>query len=680
MILGLDFETYSTADLKKVGVEAYAEHPSTGVHCAVFRRVTRPGDTGQVAVWTPFEPALPQWVIEHVRSGALLLAHNAGFERAVWRAIFHRYAPVPRPEQWRDTQLLAAVVGLPRGLEGLAAALGAPPKDMAGNKLMRSVSRVVDGNPPALTPQEWKELIAYCEQDVDTMLSCWWRLPKLSRELQAEVEEHDRINARGVCIDLALARDMSACAARREAEIAVQVFEATGSLLGTNNVPLLTDWLRDHGVVLPKVVRKRADGSMHASESVDRASIAKILKRPDLPANVRHVLLARIESGRMSSLAKAAKAPTVVSRDGRLRNALRFAQATTGRWSSDLLQMHNLARPTAVFKAVAPGFVEAIRALDIERAGCLHPVLEGLSFMLRSMVVAAPGFELVGGDWSAIEARVNAWCAGQLNKVELFRAYDATAGRPAAERREFDPYVRAAADVQSDDRQLGKFCELGLGYGMGAIKFRDTCANNGLLLELKRAREVQRAWRKANPAIVQFWSDIEDACRAAIASPGTPVPVGRVRVSATPSVLMIHLPSGRSLHYWRPHVRTVTKKIETVDDEGNVETREFTVDELRFFTPVGGKMAVEATYGGKLTENVVQAIARDILAAALLRLAAHGGYPVVLHVHDSIVAEVPEGTGSVDEFCTIMSQPPAWMGENPVPLAVDGYRAKHFKG
>lgn len=680
MILGVDFETYSALDVKKVGAEAYAEHPSTGVHCAVFRLVTGPGDTGQSWTWTSFAPGIPMWIVEHIRSSKRLLAHNAGFERAIWQAIFHRYAPIPAASQWRDTQNNAAVVGLPQGLEGLAAALGAPPKDMAGNKLMKDLAKVKDGRVPVPTPGQWAALTAYCAQDVDTMLSCWWRLPKLSAVLQAEVEAHDRINARGVCIDLALARDIAACAKRREEEIGLQVFEATGSLLGTNNVPLLTDWLREHGIPLPKIARKRADGSMHSTESVDRASIAKVLKRPDLPAAVRHVLLARVESGRMSSLAKAAKAPTVVSRDGRLRNALRFAQATTGRWSSSGLQLHNLARPTSVFKSVAPGFTEAVRAQDIARASCLHPVLEGLSFMLRSLVVAPPGFELIGGDWSAIEARVNAWCAGQDDKVELFRAYDATVGQPAAERREFDPYVRAAADVQSDDRQLGKIAVLGLGYGMGAIKFRDTCANNGLLLDLKRAREVQRAWRKANPAIVQFWSGIEDACRTAIETPGAPVSVGRVRVSATPSVLMIHLPSGRSLHYWRPHVRTVTKKIDTVDEDGNVIVREFTSQELRFYTPVGGKMAVESTYGGKLTENIVQAISRDILAAALLRLADHGGYPVVLHVHDSIVAEVPEGTGNVDEFCAIMAQPPAWMGENPVPLAVEGYRARHFKG
>lgn len=305
--------------------------------------------------------------------------------------------------------------------------------------------------------------------------------------------------------------------------------------------------------------------------------------------------------------------------------------------------------------------------------------LEVMSWSLRSILAAAPGHEIIGADFSAIEARVLAWLAGQEDKIEVFRVFDSKSHLPKTEQLPFDPYVIAANKIESNDRQLGKVSELALGYGMGPIKFADTAKVYGIKLGLKEARRITLLWRKANAAIVELWTGLEEAAHATMATPGVVRSVGAfLRVASTKDCLMVQLPSGRAIRYWRPSVRTVTKKIKTVDEEGLIVEMERESRELSFFTPGPNavSMVTESTYGGKLVENVTQAVARDLLAYAMLEL--DDRYPVVVHVHDSIASEVPEGTGSVEEFCSIMASPPVWAPG--LPLAASGYRDKRFRG
>lgn len=294
--------------------------------------------------------------------------------------------------------------------------------------------------------------------------------------------------------------------------------------------------------------------------------------------------------------------------------------------------------------------------------------LEAVSNWLRSIIVAAPGHELIAADFNAIEARVLAWLAGE----------SAVLGALADPAR--DVYVEAARTVGSQDRWLGKLCALALGYSMGAIKFATTAASQGIVLPLKEARRITFAWREANQNIVSLWSKLEDACRAAIASRGVVIPVGEfLRVAANKECLQIRLPSGRVIRYWRPSVRTVTKKIQTVDEDGEIVEVERETEEIRFWTSGANAvdMMPESTYGGKLVENVTQGISRDLLGEALLRLES-AGYPVVVHVHDSIVSEVTMGSGSVEQFCSIMETRPSWAAD--LPLKCEGYRGVRFKG
>jgi DNA polymerase len=308
----------------------------------------------------------------------------------------------------------------------------------------------------------------------------------------------------------------------------------------------------------------------------------------------------------------------------------------------------------------------AVFAGDLQGALEISPnLLEALSWMLRSLITAPPGKDLIGGDYSSIEARVLSWMADQQDKLKLFHAGA-------------DIYMVAAKNAGSADRQFGKVQELALQYGMGVKTFRDTAANFGITIDLKTAWKVHQAWRKNNLPLVMFWERIETAALRAVLG-GEPQEVGPLRLHADKQCLYIRLPSGRALHYWRPHIREAVRQIETVNSEGEIKQKDVRMTELRFYTAGADRkgMDLESTYGGKLAENVTQAVSRDLLAAALLRL-DQTTYDVVLHVHDSVVSEVPKGTGSVLEFEDLMATNPGWA--SGLPTAVKGYRSDYFLG
>ena len=665
-ILVIDYETQSLADIAD-GAAAYAQHETTRVLCGVFLLAR---DTGEelVSCWTPAAP-LPAWAVRHVAAGGLTLAHNHSFESCINRYTLRGAFPMPA-EHWRDTLQIAAALGLPLSLAGLGAAIGAKvAKDDEGHELMLRLSKIrrVKGKlvAPEVTPADLERLLAYCETDVRSTLECWRRLPALPPdELRMMAVDH-RINERGVALDFTLAARMRGLAAARREQIAGEVWRITEDLTDVSSPPALIRYAREHGVAVPKVLRKPANGEKRMSESLDRAAIDELLARTDLPDAVRGTLLLRVEAGRVTSLAKLARLEEVANADGRARWLLRYAKATTGRWASEILQLHNLPRPTKAFSQWSSLALDAVERGDIDRLAAIHPVLEALSFLLRALVVAPRGRVLFGGDYAAIEARIVAWLAGQEDVLQLFAAGT-------------DVYVADAAAIGSDNRNLGKACRLGLGFQMGAVRFVDSAAKHGVEVTPARAKEVVTSWRDANPRIVQLWSDLETAFAEAHRARGGTFPVGpRLLVHGSPENVRVELPSGRSLYYWRPHERPARKKVKVVSAEGLVEEIEIETVEQRYFTRRGADMVVEGTYGGHLTENVTQAVARDLLRDALIRLDATA-YDVVLHVHDSIAAERDAGTGSVPEFCAIMAGREPW-GQS-LPVAVEGYTSGRFKG
>jgi DNA polymerase len=619
---------------------------------------------------------LPESIVEWVTNDGVLLAHNAAFEMAIWEHILTPEFGWPKPKlrQWRDTQAAAALANLPLSLEGLAGIYkSAAQKDMEGSALMRSVA-VANADPdtdgylyPAMTDDQMTALMDYCEADVEATLNVWFRLPSMpDHELEAwHVDQ--KINHRGVCIDTDFVGHLALMAERRKLQLGNDVFRITGSLLANStSTPSLKAWLKEEGVELPVTERKEG-GATREVETLNKVAVNEMLARDDIEGAVREVLTNRVEANKSASLAKLKRVPNMIGSDGRLRGALRYSVAHTGRWASSGIQVHNLPKDKRdpehrdrVLGYIREGSLDKLVATETRP-------LEAMSESLRAMIVAGAGKDLIGADYAAIEARVLAWLADDAALLDLFRSGA-------------DIYVKAAEDVGSDSRQLGKVCTLALGYGMGPIKFASTATSWGVPLDLKEARRVQRAWRDANSNIVNFWFELETAVRNAIENRGVKYEVGKLAVAADSRCLVIRLPSGRSIRYWRPRLRRATRMIPCVTPEGQIEERELDVSEIQFYTVGSNKsrMVQETTYGGKLVENVTQAVARDLLAHALVNLEAKG-FPVVLHVHDSVVAEISHSdTRTVDEFCYHMTELPEWAFGCPV--TAEGYRSLMFQG
>jgi len=680
-ILGIDFETYSAMDVTQCGSDAYASHETTGIHCAVLGDWVGPCDPKELIRWFPGDE-LPAWAVRHVRSGGPVLAHNWTFEHSIIRYLLSReYGwPLVKPGQWLDTAQIAAVFSLPRSLEALGKVIGAPvEKDMVGNALMLKHCRVRKSKAtggwdyPKPTPEEIKRIGLYCERDVVSMVGCYYKLPRPTRT-EVRVMQVDReINDRGVFLDQSFAAKMHVLVKARAKQLDRAVFELTGDLIGLTGVPALKRWLVLMGVEVP-VVKERKKGKVTEKETLDKAAVGRLIASPETPTLVRQVMEMRRESAKTTSLAKLDRVPQIVSADGRLRFALLYGGAHTLRWSSKGLQVHNLAKVDYTLPG-EPKSAGVQRAADIRAAvlrGSLDDlgaiwanVLQALSMQLRSVLVAAPGKELIGADYSAIEPRVLAWLAGELGVLDAFRA-----GR--------DVYVEDAAKFGSTDRQLGKVRVLSLGYQMGVASLAARGADAGFHLSLKEWKAAHTNWRENNPRIVQFWSDLEEAFGTALDNPGTHVPIGEhLTMICGKEVLRIVLPSGRSLHYWRPRRRRGTRTVEIVTKEGVLEERVIKTNELVFLKAGGGGMMPETTYGGKLAENITQAISRDLLASGQIRF-AETCYPIVLHVHDSLIAEVDKGAGDVEEFSSLMAESPAWA--HGLPVEAEGYRSRHFQG
>lgn len=680
-ILSCDIETKSVADLIRIGAWAYASDESTDVYCVVFGYAESADGPYVYTVWEPGD-ALPQDVVDFILAGGTVLAHNASFEVAIWRLILEpKYGfPPLELDQVADTQVLGVSMNLPMSLEGLAKVLGCSvQKDKEGKALMLKMCKLVEVGPGKWanahdTPANRARLVIYCRDDVGATLDCFYRLKPLDVTEALVYLVDKRINARGVFLDRGFAEDCMSVVMARKAELDGEVLTGLTDwraihIKDSRNPAALKVFLKEHGVEIPTRTRKKKEGGRMVykkSESTDKSAVAEMLARTGLHEDVRVVLTNRLESTKATSLSKLGRVDSMVGFDGRLRFALRYCFAHTGRWTSSGLQVHNL--PKDKLEELGGVVRAALRERDLEAIKFLADrPLEAISSCLRSILRAAPGKELIAADFSAVEAVVVAWLSGQEDVLAVMRSGQ-------------DIYVKAAHDVGSTKRALGKVCTLALGYGMGVLTFVTTAANWGVPLELKEAHRIQKAWRRANDCIVGFWKDIEEAAKGAVTHPGTAFYAGRIKAIASEGVLGLVLPSGRVLYYWKPSIVMAESVIKIVDAEGVIEEKTIMREELRFYT-VGkdkGSMVLESTYGGKLAENVTQAVARDLLAEATVRIDRVAPYEIVMHVHDSIAAEVPKGAGDVDDFCRLMAELPKWA--KGMPLTAEGYRSTRFEG
>jgi DNA polymerase len=651
-------------------------------------------------IWVPGDPVPSAVRVSHGDRDCEFRAFNAAFERIVWKYVLvPRYGfPELPDDKWVCTMVEAAALGLPMSLEAAAKVLGLDvEKDMDGRRLMLQMAKPrrprKDEDPDALLwwddEDRRQRLYAYCKQDVQVEQAVADKLRRLS-PMEREVYLLDqRVNDRGVYIDMPLVRAAGDLMARATSVADEEMAALTGGAVDavTKHADLRL-WLNDQGVEVDSVAK----------------DIVRDLLADELDPAVRDVLQVRADAGK-SSTAKLAAMELAVDEDDRARGLYQYHGAGTGRWSGRRVQGQNLPRPT--FKP--DPFIPLVMAGEYDLIEMDQPVPVVVSNMLRSMLRAAPGRVLRQGDYGQIEARVLAWIAGQEDLLALFAA----GGKIYEEMGAFIfnvPVDQVGPD--SFERQVGKNTILGCGFQMGADRFAEQaqeqtgivldrgecvircracgreetrCGGQPLTLKCchKEDREVEwvredvsakavNGYRDKNDRIKAFWPAINDAAIRAVAEPGTVQCVGRndgVRYTKRGPYLWCRLPSGRFLAYAKPQLGQ-RRLPEPWDDVKKTAVSYLTVNSV---TRKWGRVW---TYGGHLTENVVQAMARDLMASAMLRL-EKAGYPIVTHTHDEIVCECDPDEGSLEEFLKLMKRRPRWA--RGLPVAVGGYESDRYK-
>ncbi len=656
-MLIVDFETRSKANLSDLGGRLYAEHPTTEVLCACF---WDPED-GRVD-WVPGQ-GFPwhESAFRHVHVDGVL-AHNANtFDRHIWRRLGW-----PEPPRWADSAEWARRAGYPSAkLEWLGENLLGRPKDMVGNKFTIGLSRVRpkdtkagakrgDYYTPVIDAATRARVVEYCWSDVELLRDL---VPILSEwdDLGAENDVLDVdhvINDRGFCFDVDLARVLLDF----DAFVGEAACDAAGVLASVVRAPVqFAKALAALGCPVPNAQKETIEPlTHHADPRVAALAKARLA--------ISSICKGKLEAGLDR-----------VSADGRLRDLVGYYGAHTGRWSGRALQPHNLPKPgkedilprvSELPPKPARALIEAAVEADIRalRAEDPHPALRSghVPVLLRACITAPPGRTLLVADYSAVEARGLSWAARDEASLTGFRTpgycpYRAIAGRLFG--------VADPSTIPKDDwrRQFGKQLELGLGYGMGWRKFHDNAAENGvdwalLKHEFKITPEsAVGLWREVRWPVVDLWHDLQHAATEAVY--GRASEVGPFQWARVDQDVWCLLPSGRPVVYHRMHA--VKGKYGP---------------ELRYY----GRKGVEYTYGGKLTENLVQAMCRDLLGHALVECERAGLCPV-LHVHDEIICEVEaaqaeDGLGLLE---LIMTTPPDWA--EGFPIGVEGFIAPRYR-
>ena len=666
MIIHGDFETRSEVDLKEVGLDVYARHPSTDVWCFGWAR----GDESP-HIWFPTMHYDDLW--EGGLEGITIVAHNAPFELAIWNHIcVPRYGwPPLRPEQTRCTMAMAYAMALPGSLENASAALGlTQQKDMAGHRLMMQMSR-----PRAVEPDgtvvwwddfdKQMQLAEYCKQDVRTEQALCKRLLQLSPSEQALWELDYKINQRGIYVDRTAVTTAMWVVKKEVDRLNGEMQRATnGEVCAATEVATMTKWIQSCGVPI---------------EGLAKADVIDALKLDYVPEDVRKALLIRQEAGKTST-AKLHTMVTCLNDDHRARGLLQYHAAGTGRWGGRRIQVQNLPRPSIPHETIEQ-VIDVLTHASIDEAhamitACFDRPMTVISDCLRGMICAAPGHELMAADFANIEGRVLAWLAGEQWKLDAFTAYDQKKGPDIYKLGYAKSFRIPVEEVTKDQRFIGKVQELALGYQGGVGAFQTMARGYGVVVSDTLANEIKTAWRDAHPSVVRFWYALEDRAQKAVRSPGEVFALGdvgrKISFLVKGSFLFCKLPSGRVLTY--PHPKL--KPIMTPWGEEKEQVHYMSVDGKT------KKWQETHTYGGKLAENVTQAVSRDILADAMLRVEAHG-YPIVMHVHDEIVVEgpiIPEGVGithSLRNFETLVAQVPAWA--TGLPIAVEGWRGLRYR-
>ena len=642
VLMGIDIETYSSAPLPKCGVYRYCDAPDFEILLFSYAFDDEPVQTIDLASGE----TLPPEVISALKEPDVIkTAYNAQFERVCLSRYLGHWLD---PHQWRCTMVMAAYLTLPGRLADAAGALGTTEKKMEeGKDLIRYFSvpckptKTNGGrtrNLPADAPEKWAVYRQYNAQDVGTERAIRrvlekYPLPEQEWELYALDQQ---INDRGVRVDKKLVKNAIAV----DAVFAQAAYQRAKELTGLENpgsVNQLKAWLADQDMPMESLARKIVQEKAAQTEGI-----------------VSELLNLRLELSK-TSVKKYEAMARCVCRDGRIHGMMQFYGASrTGRFASRILNMQNLPQNHLPDLDLAR---ELVKTGDEELLDTLFASVPGtLSELIRTAFIPKDGCRFLVSDFSAIEARVLAWLASEEWVLEEFRGkgkiYEASASRMFHIPQE--SIVKGNPNYEY--RQKGKQATLSCGYGggVGALKAM------GAKMPEAEMQPLVDAWRAANPNIVAFWGALDRAARTVIRRK-TSARVGKVILYWQDDKMFMRLPSGRNLCYQSPHF---------------TENR-FGSDAIGYYAPnAAGQMVVQETFGGKLAENATQAIARDILAHALLML-EKSGYPVVFHVHDEAVIEMPIGQGSLEEACRLMAITPDWAKD--LPLRADGYECAYYR-
>lgn len=622
----LDLETRSGVDLKKSNVYRYVTDPDFAILMIAWCY----GDSPVSVATAPDQiDAAISVLLSAQASGATLVAHNSSFERvsiSAARGLDVGNGELLPVEDWDDTMPLAAEHGYPQSLEMLAQALGGEKKDTAGTRLINLFSKPKRGggfNTEADKPEEWTQFVEYCRQDVEVLRDVYRKLPGWPTEMERRAWQADqRINDRGIHADRQLAELAVEAGEVNKVEQELELFTLTGVENPASTQQMLA-WAESARLDLP---------------NLQAATVTEALARDGLDPQHRRVLELRQELALVASK-KYIAALDRLGADDRLRGSFQFFGAHTGRWAGRGVQLQNL--PSATIKPEPGESVDAaIAAAVLDLKLGLGSDAHTLKALVRAMFTGP--FTVV--DYSAIEARVVAWLAGEQWALDAFEA-----GR--------DIYVETAERMSSAGNQLtrkeGKVAVLALGYngGVGSLRAMGAEGTDGYL------QGLVTQWREANQNIVGLWAEVENAFRHGDRDAGD-----RIHVERDDETRRVRLPSGRAVTYHRVGQKWVNNQWGS------------RVKQLSFADPKRFP-ARQDTYGGRLVENLTQAVARDIIAEAVVRL-QDAGHDVVGHVHDEILVE-GAGPGYAEEISAIMTESTAW--SEGLPIAAEGFSAPRYR-
>lgn len=643
-LIFLDFETFSTRDLPLVGAHKYAR--DAGIYCMGYAI-----NDGSVSLWKNTDP-LPEDFLEAMRGEHRLIAHNAHFEMLLWEHVLTPCYGFPmfKPENFVCTMAEAYAMALPGSLEKCALALGLDAqKDMKSSRIAVQVSqpRSIDPKTGAITWWEdmakFEILYKYCKQDVEVQRQIYKRTLRLSdSERRIWLKDYE-INKRGVYCDLPLIEKAIELVEKEKTRLDERMALITNrSVASCNATSQIVNFLRSEGLEV---------------ESIAKSEVIKLLSQP-LSERAKECLELRQEAAK-SSTAKLISMKNRADDDNRMRGLYQYWGARTGRFSGRGPQPQNFPR-----NIYGDADVEKIVSLitKSELDGQYGPNMSAVSSILRAFITASPGRTLLGADFSSIEARALAWLSGQEDVLEIFRGHGKIYEHSASQ-----IYRKPIEKITKEERQIGKVAVLALGYGGGKGAFQSMARNYGVTVSDDKAEDIKKNWREANSKIVRYWRELEDAALQAVRDPGKKMsagPKGReVTFLKKGIALWCRLPSGRLLSY--PYV-----KEEVVTTPWGAEKDAVTV--MTELSP-SRKWGREPMHGGIFAENVTQAISRDLLTEAILRL-EENGYSVMLHTHDEIVCEEKEI--NEDHFLNLMTTVPAWaLG---LPIAANAFSGKRY--